>query len=222
MQLFYGDSGVDSLTTECETDIVDQAVGESGPLTFVGDSTIGSPTLLNVTPIDSLSLGQTVTGPGIPANTTIIGLSGTTVTLSANATATNVGEAFTADGGIASGPYVGAVVMLFTAAVTLPAKAATVASLVEAAYMGYARSSAIIWSTSPPLLTPAGNPLATGDRKQFRCTGASTPADVTGAAIIANDGTTVLQVCPFGSTVGIQNPGDGLDFVPVVSMVPTT
>ena len=64
---------------------------------FTGDISTGQPDILNVSSMAGLQLGQLVTGTGIPANTTIIGLSGTTVTLSNNATVTQVGQALVAE-----------------------------------------------------------------------------------------------------------------------------
>ncbi|HEY0110941.1 MAG TPA: hypothetical protein VGB67_14980, partial [Fibrella sp.] len=51
--------------------------------------TTGSPVLTSVANTAGLAVGQTVTGTGIPAGTTITAISGTTVTLSANATSTS-------------------------------------------------------------------------------------------------------------------------------------
>lgn len=60
-----------------------------------GDISIGTNTILNVsgTVAPAIAIGQLVTGTGIPANTTVTNVSGTTVTMSANATATTVGLA---------------------------------------------------------------------------------------------------------------------------------
>ncbi len=57
-----------------------------------GSTTAGSPTV-TVTSAAGIAAGQGITGPGVPDNTTVSGISGTTVTLSANATATASGVA---------------------------------------------------------------------------------------------------------------------------------
>lgn len=57
------------------------------PVSFTGTSTSASPNLTAVSSVAGLSAGMVVTGTGIPANTTIVSASGSTVVLSANATA---------------------------------------------------------------------------------------------------------------------------------------
>ena len=54
---------------------------------FTAITTSGSPTLTSVSSLTGLAIGQVLTGAGIPANTAIIAISGTTITMSANATA---------------------------------------------------------------------------------------------------------------------------------------
>jgi hypothetical protein len=63
--------------------------------TGTGDTTNTSPTVSNVTNVTSSHIGWKVSGTGIPAGTTILNVVGSTVTLSANATATNVGVTLT-------------------------------------------------------------------------------------------------------------------------------
>lgn len=58
------------------------------------DTTISSNQLTNVSDMTNIYLGGNITGPGIPANTTISSTSGTTITLSQNATATATGITF--------------------------------------------------------------------------------------------------------------------------------
>jgi hypothetical protein len=62
--------------------------------TATGD-THSNTTLDNVSDVTFLQIGWKVTGTGIPANTTIAGISGTTVTLSQAATATSAGVTIT-------------------------------------------------------------------------------------------------------------------------------
>ncbi len=57
------------------------------PFTSAGDLTSGTATVTNVAYTAGIAAGQAVTGAGIAANTTVVSVSGTTVTLSANATA---------------------------------------------------------------------------------------------------------------------------------------
>ncbi len=57
-------------------------------LTPTADTTSGSPDLTNVSDTDGIYPGAAITGVGIPVNTTIRSISGTTIVMSANATAT--------------------------------------------------------------------------------------------------------------------------------------
>jgi hypothetical protein len=61
---------------------------------LTGDTTNGSKQITNVSPTTILRQGDWIKGTGIPANTRVSSISGTTVTVSKNATATNTGEAF--------------------------------------------------------------------------------------------------------------------------------
>ncbi len=56
-------------------------------VTFTGSTTAGSASLL-ASSVTGLAVGQTITGPGIPAGTTVAAISGKTLTLSAAASAT--------------------------------------------------------------------------------------------------------------------------------------
>lgn len=68
-----------------------------GVFTAVGDTTTGLPTVtLSATNL-LIGAGQVVTGTGIPANTTVVSIVGTTLTLSNNASATNAGVTLTFD-----------------------------------------------------------------------------------------------------------------------------
>lgn len=55
---------------------------------FTAAMTSGSPTVTASSIVGTPYIGMGITGPGVPANTTIIGINGTTYTLSANCTAT--------------------------------------------------------------------------------------------------------------------------------------
>ena len=66
-----------------------QTTSEVPPLTFMGALTMGSASVTYPSTTMGLVIGQTITGTGIPAGTTILAInSSTTLTLSANATAT--------------------------------------------------------------------------------------------------------------------------------------
>jgi hypothetical protein len=59
----------------------------TAPLSFSGTTTSGSPTVTFLTPITGLSVGAYLFGAGIPGGTTVTALGSSTITLSANATA---------------------------------------------------------------------------------------------------------------------------------------
>jgi hypothetical protein len=79
-----------------------------GDRTYTGDTTTGNAAVLNLSSTVGLERGQAVYGTGIPAYTWITNISGTTVTLSSAATATNVGVSLSFYDAIqisALGPY---------------------------------------------------------------------------------------------------------------------
>lgn len=108
-----------------------------GTTTFQGDTTTGSATVLNVANAASLAVGDAIVDPNFPPGTIITAIAGTTLTLSNNATATVVGEAF-------NQPYV-----------TL-SNAATGASATQTTVN--AQISIPLFQPNPPVLT--GNPPA--------------------------------------------------------------
>jgi hypothetical protein len=67
--------------------------GSSGiiTLTTTGDTTSGSDQLTNLASTMGLAPSQVITGAGIPVGTTILSIAGSTVTMSANATASGIG-----------------------------------------------------------------------------------------------------------------------------------
>src|SRR5262249_18725689 len=70
----------------------------SGTLaTFKGNTASGSTTVSSVSSVAGLAIGQTVTGPGISAGTTIAAVGVTTITLNQAATATATGVTPTAN-----------------------------------------------------------------------------------------------------------------------------
>jgi hypothetical protein len=78
-------------------DITGTSMSAIGVFTETGDTTNGLPTVtLSATSL-LVGAGQTVTGVGIPANTTVVSIVGTTLTLSNNATATGTGVTLTFD-----------------------------------------------------------------------------------------------------------------------------
>lgn len=68
-------------------------LGINEAVSTTGDtSSVSNPNkIINVASTAGIAIGQYVAGTGIPAGTTVIGISGSTVTISANATATNTG-----------------------------------------------------------------------------------------------------------------------------------
>ena len=78
-------------------DITGSSMSAIGIFTAVGNTTNGLPTVtLSATNL-LVGAGQLVTGTGIPANTTVVSIVGTTLTLSNNASATNTGVTLTFD-----------------------------------------------------------------------------------------------------------------------------
>ena len=64
------------------------AVAYSPTTTFTGSVTSGSPTVTEISSFYGLAVGATITGSGIPPNTTITAIGSTTLTMSASATVT--------------------------------------------------------------------------------------------------------------------------------------
>lgn len=62
-----------------------------GNATITGNITSGSNSMTNVNSTYSLAVNQPIAGPGIPSNTKISAIAGSTITLSQNATSTIVG-----------------------------------------------------------------------------------------------------------------------------------
>lgn len=72
------------------------------PVTFLADTTNGSPVLTNVSSMTGIALGRDILGPGIPpppgvSRPTIIGFSGNTIIMSRDATADQVQAQLVAD-----------------------------------------------------------------------------------------------------------------------------
>lgn len=59
-----------------------------------GDTTSANAILTNITDTSGTEVGMVVTGTGIPTDTTVLSFTATTITLSANATASNTGVTF--------------------------------------------------------------------------------------------------------------------------------
>ena len=86
-----------SVTWQCEP----LGFAPAANITFVGSITSGSEQVAVTTgavQTAAFQVGQSVIGTGIPANTTILAISGATLTLSSNATATNATAALTVSG----------------------------------------------------------------------------------------------------------------------------
>lgn len=67
-------------------------------VTPTGNTTNGSASVASVSSLTGVAVGMSVSGTGIPANTVIAAASGSTITLSQNATATNTGVTLTIGG----------------------------------------------------------------------------------------------------------------------------
>jgi hypothetical protein len=96
---------LDDIANESNTpilggDITGTTLSKIGIFTAVGATTNGSPTFTLATANLLIGAGQKVTGTGIPANTTVLSIVGTAVTLSHNATATNASVTLTFDNDI--------------------------------------------------------------------------------------------------------------------------
>lgn len=64
-----------------------------GTKSFVGDTTSGNDTLTNIADTTGAEIGMYISGPGIPANTTILSKTSLTIQMSAQATATATAQA---------------------------------------------------------------------------------------------------------------------------------
>jgi hypothetical protein len=118
---------------------------------FTGDTTIATPNIVNAGSLVGLEIGQTVTGPNIPAGSTIIGLSpaaGGTVTISNNATATAVAQTFNAK-------FAPTAQVHLYAAPASPGPEPTPASFTEATFDTYAPVS--LGVTNGPYTKPDGS-----------------------------------------------------------------
>jgi len=78
-------------------DITGSTMSAIGVFTAVGATTNGLPTVTLTASNTLIGAGQVVTGTGIPANTTVVSIVDTTLTLSNNATATNASVTLTFD-----------------------------------------------------------------------------------------------------------------------------
>lgn len=90
-----GAGGIKALDVKASVTGSGGFLGFNSVLATTGDITSASNQLTNLAATTGVAVGQYVAGTGIPANTTVTAISGTTVTMSANATATTVGVAVT-------------------------------------------------------------------------------------------------------------------------------
>ncbi len=74
-------------------------------LVYTGTTTNGSPTVTALSSTVNLKVGMTVVGTGIPANTTIVSFTGSTMVISHNATASNVATSLTFGGALTAQDY---------------------------------------------------------------------------------------------------------------------
>ena len=88
-------TGTGKLSSSSNPNVITSLIAARGK----GAISVGSPTVnLSEVSIGQFIAGQPVSGTGIPAGTTILEVSGSTLTLSANATATNASVTLTSDG----------------------------------------------------------------------------------------------------------------------------
>jgi hypothetical protein len=139
--LFDAGTGAITLTNAGNTfDGVTSASSNAAGLSFKGSTAVGSPIVSNVSSVAGLSIGQTVTGPRIPASTTIIAVGPTSITLTKNATATALAATLTATAivqltaagvlqvgriNLGTGPGIGANALVLTAGTNITEATAT-------------------------------------------------------------------------------------------------
>jgi hypothetical protein len=129
------------------------ANSNSAGIAIKGNTTTGSPTVANVSNLTALSVGQTVTGPGIPAGTTITSIGTTSITLSNSATATATAVSLTATSivqfrastalkvgriNLGTGPGVGAAALILTAGGNISQAGGTTSGITETPLAGAA------------------------------------------------------------------------------------
>lgn len=85
--------GLRALDTKASTTGGSGFLSNNSVLSTTGDINNGSPSLTNLAATTGVTAGQYISGTGIPVGTTVVSIVGTTVTMSANATATTVGVA---------------------------------------------------------------------------------------------------------------------------------
>ncbi len=69
-----------------------------GGFVFAADRTLGTDQLVNVTSLGPVQVGDLISGTGIPTGTTVLAITGNTITMSANATSTGTNGAVAAWG----------------------------------------------------------------------------------------------------------------------------
>lgn len=82
--------------------------------TPTGDTTSGSAVLTNLTSVVGIVVGMNVTGTGVPANTLVLAVGSTTVTMNKNATGDHSSETLTFTGNVAAQQYYYQVVYQWT------------------------------------------------------------------------------------------------------------
>lgn len=85
-------------------DSVEVSFTATSTVTPTGNVSSGSKVISSISSVSGISPGMTITGTGIPANTSVVLVGTTTITISANATATNTGVTLTIQGNIAAVP----------------------------------------------------------------------------------------------------------------------
>ena len=88
IDLFPVQLGTGSINVTSSTGNVYASDISQSAVNFTGATLVGSNTVKGLSTISGLAVGQTITGPGILAGSTILSISGTQLTFSASATAT--------------------------------------------------------------------------------------------------------------------------------------
>jgi hypothetical protein len=90
VNLYYGLMEVTAIPDATHLTLMNSEVATPG--TVKGNLVAGSPVITGISSVANLDQGQAISGPGIPANTTISTVGSSQITISANATATQRGE----------------------------------------------------------------------------------------------------------------------------------
>ena len=192
-------SGTTITAASGTTITMSQAATATGSVTITGIVTSGSKTLTPVSSTAGLATGQVINGAGIPSGTTISTI-GTTVTLSANATATS--------------PF--PTQITFNGIVTSGSPNITLASSIAGLAAGQPLTGANITPGTTILSAPSGTTVVMSQNPTASSTVTPTGTVTSGSAIITN----VTSIN--GVIVGQAITGTGIPSSTTVSSIGTT